>query len=76
MHRDGEMNTAGDRWESAPVTRQPMHTGSIQGVWVPRGKKVRWIYTHDLNGSHVSGYEIVDLLPGLEAKEQDEESLD
>lgn len=78
MNRPGEMNTAGDIWEQAPGVGQPMHTGSIVGVWVPRGQCVRWIYTHGLNGYYISGYVLESLLPEPKKEEDgdDEESDD
>ena len=64
MNRPGEVNTAGDRWEPAPYQSGPMHTGSITGVWVPRGMRVRWAWTHGLDGSsYISGYTFEPIMP-------------
>ena len=73
MDRPGEVNTAGDRWNPVPVIGQLMHTGSITGVWVPRGQRVQWIYTHGLDGSYISGYTLEPLLPKPKEKKEEEE---
>jgi len=75
MHRNGEMNTAGDRWTPAPSEGGPLHTGSIMGVWVPRGMRVRWSYTYGPDGSYVSGYTLETVVPRPE-KETDEKPDD
>ena len=57
-----EIDTAGRKWVPAPGNPPggPMRTGSIAGIMVWPGQKVKWSWTHPPGGqSYVSGYEIV-----------------
>ena len=56
MPRAGEKNTGGHIWHPSPYQSAPMHTGSIQGVWLKPGERVFWNWAHGPSGSYVSGY--------------------
>lgn len=56
--RDGETTTDGKVWRAAPFQKENTTTGSIQGVWIAPGEKVEWTWTHETDGSYVSGYMI------------------
>lgn len=57
MPRPGEKDTGGNVWSGTPYQSAPTHTGSIQGVWVPPGQKVEWIWSAD--GTYIIGYNLV-----------------
>ena len=54
MPKDGDQDTAGKVWSSAPYQSRPMTTGSIQGVWLFPGEEVEW--TWDAQGKNIIGY--------------------
>lgn len=53
----------GSIWENAPQVEENPSSGSIQGVYVPPGKRVSWIIVTKNNGKKfVAGYEFLDII--------------
>lgn len=66
MHRDGEQDTGGRSWHSAPTGTGRGTTGSILGVWLNPGETVTWTWSAD--GENVVGYTINTPLDTLDDK--------
>jgi hypothetical protein len=54
--------SSGVRWVTAPQSSLPAAT-AVQGVALASNEDVQWFWIHTANGSYVSGYNIVGLLP-------------
>jgi hypothetical protein len=66
-------DTTGRKFQPAPFQSAPLHTGSIQGVWLNPTEDVEWTWTHTLDGkSYISGYTIKPKLPMGKEKSDNE----
>ena len=59
MNRPGETDTGGRHWVAAPSGTAPLHSGTIQGVWLNPGEEVQWHWCFSPDGNYVSGYSIL-----------------
>jgi len=64
MPRDGEKDSAGKTYYSAPPgTGNQDTSGAVNGVWLDPDEDADWVWTHGPNGSYVSGYNIRTKIP-------------